>query len=326
MKRIIAGYTAAPAGGADAADYYGALVQIPEADGLEFAWNGPQTPAQLDDLLPLVPAHWVITLNDIPATFRAGVNHPAFGLASTDEAGRSAAMGMLRDMHDTIRKINDRAGRRMVLAAEIHSAPGFDQREYTADADALKRSLDEATALEWEGCAVLLEHCDAYIPGQKQAKGFLSLQQEIEVLERIAGSPVGVSINWGRSLVEVRAPGRVMEHVIAASQVGLLRAFTFSGTAGVKNVYGEAWADSHLPFATTTEGVYGEPASLMNPAHVAPVLDYLHDCVFLAIKTNWPAARKDPLERAASVAANFYTLHEELLRDKRFAATKGGGT
>lgn len=314
MKRIIAGYTAAPADAAAAADYYATLVAIPEADGLEFAWSGPATPAQLEPVLNRMPSSWTITLNDIPATYRASVPQPAFGLASPDDAGRAAAMAMLREMNAAIRAMNDKAGRQLVLAAEIHGAPGFDKRTVHPNADALARSLDEAAALDWDGCAVLLEHCDAFAEGRKPAKGFLNLADEIAVLQSLAGAPIGLSLNWGRSLIEVRDPARVIDHVIAASQAGVLRAFTFSGTAGTDNVYGEAWADSHLPFGQTHAGAYGEPASMMTVERANEVLPYLRDCLFIAIKTNWPASRTDPRQRAASVATNFYTLHSAMQR------------
>lgn len=314
MKQIIAGYTAAPADPVAAAQYYEQLVAVSEADGLEFAWSGPQAPEQLDYVMRMLPASWSITFNDIPTTWRACVNNPAFGLASPDEAGRLAAVAMLREQIASIKTMNDRVGRKVVLAAEIHCAPGFDKRDFTASPEAFRRSLGEAAELDWDGASVLVEHCDAFVPGQKPAKGFLRLEDEIAAITSLEGSAIGLSLNWGRSLVELRDPARVIEHAVAASKSGRLRAFTFSGTAGVDNVYGEAWADSHLPFGTTRDGNFGEPASLMRALDLEPLLDYLTGCAFIAIKTNWPAARKDPKERAASVIENFHTLQEVLQR------------
>ncbi|MBS0320020.1 MAG: DUF4862 family protein [Proteobacteria bacterium] len=308
MKCIIAGYTAAPADRAAARVYYDRIVQVPAARGLEFAWNGPQSPAQLHEALEFLPPTWQITLNDIPATFRTGVAQPSFGLASPDDAGRAAALRMLDDMRQTIVGLNDKAGRKVVLAAEIHCAPGFDQRTFTADADAFRRSLDSAATMPWDGCSVMVEHCDAYVPGQKPAKGFLPLETEIDVLAAMPGSPIKLSVNFGRSLVETHTPEGAMQHVRAGHASGLMRGFTFSGTAGERNVFGEAWADSHLPFNATRDPRYAEPASLMAPAHVREVMPYLDRCEFVAVKTNWPAARSDPEERAASVIDNFYTM------------------
>jgi hypothetical protein len=320
VKQIIAGYTAAPADRTAAAEYYGALVQVSEADGLEFAWTGAQTAEQLDYVVRMLPAAWSITFNDIPTTWRACMSNPAFGLASSDESGRAAAMTMLREEIATIKAMNDRAGRKLVLAAEIHCAPGFDKRDVPGSADAFRRSLMDASQLDWDGCSVLVEHCDAFVAGQKPGKGFLPLDDEIAALASLDGAPIGLSLNWGRSLVELHDPARVQDHVTSASRSGLLRGFTFSGTAGTANVYGEAWADSHLPFAATRSGAYNEPASLMQVGHVAPLLDHLRDCEFVAIKTNWPAARTDPQERAASVVENFYTLQDAMRRTTSRAA------
>jgi hypothetical protein len=308
MKLIIAGYTAAPTQPQAAAEYYGELMQLKQADGLEFAWSGPQTPDLLEPVLSRLPAAWSITLNDIPATWRACTDNPKFGLASPDAAGRESAVRMVGDMRAGIKRINERAGRQVVAALEIHSAPGFDNRVLMPDARAFKQSLEEIAALDWAGCSVMVEHCDAFIDGQKPAKGFLRLDDEIRTLGSLAGSPVTLSLNWGRSMIELRDADRVLDHVIAASRSGLLRGYTFSGTAGTDNEYGVAWLDSHLPFANTVNADYQESASGMTTARAAQVLPYLGDCEFVAIKTNWPSKRTDPLERAASVAANFDTL------------------
>jgi hypothetical protein len=118
-------------------------------------------------------------------------------------------------------------------------------------------------------------------------------------------------------MIELRDPERVIEHVVAAAKSGLLKGITYSGTAGVDNVYGAAWADSHLPFQSDVADGYAEPASGMTTRHVQETLPYLDDCKFIAIKTNWPAKRTEPAERAASVLANLETLMTVLRRDDR---------
>jgi hypothetical protein len=308
MKLIVAGYTAAPADATAQAAYYDRLYGLAAADGLGFAWNGAATVGLLAPVVAAMPASWSLLINDIPATWKACAANPAFGLASPDAAGREAALGMLREMHEAVRTLHDRAGRAVVHAVEIHCAPGFDKRTVMPEASAFRRSLDVAAALDWQGCAVMVEHCDAFVPGQPPAKGFLPLHEEIRVLRELAGSPVGLSLNWGRSMLEVRDADRVLEHVQRAAGSGLLRGFTFSGTAGTDNAVGAAWLDSHLPFADTQDAAYAVPASGMTRARAAQAVPYLADCDFIAIKTNWPAARTDPQERAASVIANVDTL------------------
>ena len=74
------------------------------------------------------------------------------------------------------------------------------------------------------------------------------------------------------------------------------------------NVFGDAFMDSHLAFAPTGDGSYGEPASRMTFERAKQVVPYLNGCEFVAVKTNWPATQADPLERAASVLSNFRTM------------------
>src|SRR5258706_15394552 len=113
MKLIIAGYTAAPADKQNASQYFSELVKAEGADGLGFAWTGPQTADTLAEPLALLPKDWVITLTDISATWKATAANPKFGLASPDADGRAAAMAMLGETLATIKAINDRAGRKI---------------------------------------------------------------------------------------------------------------------------------------------------------------------------------------------------------------------
>jgi hypothetical protein len=320
MTLIIAGYTAAPTDKRDAAIYYEQLFAVPRVGGLELGWNGTNTrtdiQADIADLLNSVPAEWVFTLSAIRSTYQSWVKDHRFGLASADEDGRLAAVDMARGIADAIKAINDNAGRRVVTAVELHAAPGFNDRTFNPNPHAFARSLRQVADFDWNGTAVLVEHCDAFVPNQIPAKGFLSLEQEIDVLKTLAGSPIGLSLNWGRSLIELRDPDRVADQVEQASASGLLKAFTFSGTAEIDNPVGRAWADSHLPFADPVDGRYGEPASLLTVARAQESLQELDDLLFLAVKTNWPANRTDPVERAASVITNFNTVVDLIDRTK----------
>jgi hypothetical protein len=309
VKVIIAGYTAAPADPQSRDAYYAKLASVPGASGLEFGWTAT-TPPDLAGALGLLPAHWSVTLNDITATYQASVSSPRSGLASPDRDGRSAAVTLAGDLAASVRAINDRQGRRAVAAVEIHSAPGFANRVLQPDPAAFAQSLAEVASMDWDGAEVLVEHCDAFIVGQPPAKGFLSLGQEIEALATVAGRGIGLSLNWGRSAIELRAADRVVEHVDTALQSGMLRAVTFSGAADMPTAYGAAWADSHLPFADPFDPGYADPSSLMTRTRVSDVLDRLGqwDGNFIAVKTNWPPDRTAPAERAASVAANFETV------------------
>jgi Domain of unknown function (DUF4862) len=309
VKVIIAGYTAAPADPHDRLAYYEKLRALPGADGLEFGWT-PATDADLGGALDLLPPDWSVTLNDITATFQASVANPRSGLASPDPAGRTAAVAMAAGLAAFVRTVNDRLGRRAVLAVEVHSAPGFAQRVLQPDAAAFSQSLAELAGMNWDGAEVLVEHCDAFVPGQLPAKGFLDLDAEIAALASADDSALRLSLNWGRSAIEFRGYERVAEHIDAALASGLLRAITFSGAAATPTSYGAAWADSHLPFADTDDPAYADQTSLMTRDRVSEALARLEtwEGSFAAVKTNWPPGQTDPAERAASVAANFETL------------------
>jgi hypothetical protein len=304
MDQIIAGYISAPLDATAATGYYEKLVTVPDATGLELSWAGAETGAGLYDL---IPDDWSVTLNLIGATMLACQRDAAFGLASPDPAGRAAAIRMVRDTCDAIHAANDRLGRRAVVAVELQSAPGFGQREFVAQAEAFGRSLEDLAGMDWDGSALLVEHCDAFIAGQTPVKGFLTLEEELDVLTPLDGA-VGLSLNWGRSVIEGRRVERAAQHAEMAASSGRLRAYTFSGAAGAATAYGAAWADAHHPFAETDEPGYGEPASLMTREQVAAIVPYLDDCLFVAAKTSWPRERQDPLERARATRANFETV------------------
>jgi hypothetical protein len=313
MELIMAGYISAPLERAGARSYYEELVKIPAATGLELSWTGPETGAELYDL---IPDTWLVKLSLIGATMLACQENAAFGLASPDESGRAAAINLVREARDGVHAVNDRLGRRAAIAVELHSAPGFGSRQFVPEARAFGRSLEEVAGMDWDGSAVLVEHCDAFVAGQTPAKGFLSLDEELDVVSSLEGA-VGLSLNWGRSVIEGRDPDRAMQHVMRAASSGRLRAYTFSGAAGVATAYGAAWADAHHPFTETGEPGYGEPASLMTPELVEPILGYLDDCLFVAVKTSWPRERQDPAERVRAARANFNTAAAALNRPGR---------
>ena len=58
------------------------------------------------------------------------------------------------------------------------------------------------------------------------------------------GTPIGICINWARSVLETRDPTTPLAHARVAGE--LLRGVVFSGCSGEGSVYGE-WLDSHAP-------------------------------------------------------------------------------
>ncbi|MFG2824750.1 DUF4862 family protein [Kitasatospora sp. NPDC048365] len=316
MKKIIAGYTCAPPHRRSESAYYRRLATTPHAEGVALAWQDASTAAQIGDILDVLPPDWTVALTAIAATYPAWLAAPAFGLASPDPDGREAATAMARQIAEGVRRINDRAGRAAVLAVEFQSAPGYGGHPLRPDAEAFRRSLTEIAALDWDGAALLVEHCDAPRPGRTPVKGFLTLRQEIDTVASLTGSGIGLSLNWGRSLLELRDPDRVHDHAAEAAASGLLRAFTLSGNGDRASTHGAAWDDTHLPFADTLDSRYAEPTSLLTTARAAQSLAHLHDPLFVAVKTGWPAERTDPAERAAAIRVNFATAVDVLRRSR----------
>ncbi|UKA64708.1 DUF4862 family protein [Arthrobacter sp. FW306-04-A] len=207
------------------------------------AWFLRQLPEQAD---------FVVTT--IPGTMARLSSDPCFGLASTSTAGRRAAIDFIRDALKAVGRLNERVGRSAVVALEIHSAPWADGQH--ASTAALSDSLTEISQWEWNGAQLALEHCDAFVLGQAPAKGFLSLEEEAVTVRRViesTGRPMGIAINWGRSVLEQRRPEAALEHINFLREGDLLGGFVLSGCAGVDTRYGAAWADVHVPPAPRTE-------------------------------------------------------------------------
>ena len=274
MSGVIVGaypmlFGAAPA---DEARLYAGLSERPDVAGLELPWLGTGAihPAGEEWLAATLPDHWTVVMTAIPSTMGALSSDPSQGLASPSPEGRAAAVAEITRLAAAVRALNNRAGRQVVTAVEVHSAPSGGTPE------ALRASLEELLALDLDGARLLLEHCDALVPGQAPAKGFLALEQELAALE---GLPVGLLLNWGRSALELRDPDRVVEHVrLAGSR---LEGLMFSGVTAVDGVYGAPWRDSHAPFAPL------ETDSLLTGARAAAALEAAGPLDLVGVKLSW---------------------------------------
>ena len=105
----------------------------------------------------------------------------------------------------------------------------------------------------------MIEHCDKYVEGQKPEKGFLSIEDEIALC---GSAGIGLTVNWGRSVVEGRTPETAVAHVEAAAKAGVLSGLMFSGAGPEETQYGYGWIDGHLPMNPD------EPTSLMDAAAI----------------------------------------------------------
>jgi len=276
-------------------DYYRLLAGDPLVGGLEEPWTGE----------PLVDRGWPILVTTIPGTMDALAVHPGFGLASTAADGRRSALADVAALREQVLRLNDARGERVVRGVELHAAPRGD----SGSAGALAESLAELARWNWDGADLLLEHCDAAIAGQPAAKGFLSLADEITALD---GLPVGLVVNWGRSAIELRDPDKVVDHLGAAREAGVLRGLIFSGAADVDGDHVTAWADQHLPVARAG-GVAGEQVSLLSVERMRAALTAAGPLDYLGLKVGWRGGDATAAERAGIVSRGLSAL-DELLR------------
>lgn len=231
------------------------LAAMPGVTTLEVPWIDGIHPHDSEWFLANVP-DVALALTPLPFVMRR-LATPGYGIASPDDDGRAAAVADLRRVAEDVATITERSAAR-VAAVELHTAP-----RGAADADALARSLAEIAALDWSGARLVIEHCDAHVPGQTPEKGFLSLDGEISAI-RSSGADVGLWMNWGRSAIELRDPDAVADQIAAAADSGLLDALVLSGASDREGPYGGPWIDAHHPFAS----IDPESASLLTDDRV----------------------------------------------------------
>lgn len=233
-------YAAAPTDPAERQSYYHALAADPRIGALEVQWT-PEVRGAAD--LPELGPGVRVVLTVIATTMARRSADPAYGLASTDPAGQAAALADVRQMCALVAELN--AAEPVVVAVELHSAP----RPGEGAAAAFTTALLEVTGWDWHGATVLVEHCDGVVPGHVAEKGFGAIEDELAALElaRAQGStPVGLLVNWGRSVIEGRHCDTAVAHIARAAEQGLLGAVIFSGVAEQATPAGPAWGDLHL--------------------------------------------------------------------------------
>lgn len=253
---VVGAYASMPADQEGQAQYYQLLGAQTWIAGTELPYPGNLAEQQsLQWLAEVLPGHWhTNTLTAIPGTMQHVWKDGSFGLASPDEQGRAQAIAWVREIRDAVAEFARLRGSQDIAAVELHSAP----TRY-ADASAFRQSLKEINSWDWSGAKIVIEHCDRYIDGQKPEKGFLSIEQEIEIAQALG---IGITINWGRSSVEGRDVQTPLRHIQQASEAGVLRGLMFSGAGPEATQYGYEWIDGHLPMQVD------EPTSLMDAAHI----------------------------------------------------------
>jgi hypothetical protein len=269
---LLGAYALAPADRAAETAFYAGLRALPQLGGLELPFTGALHPDDEPWLLRQLAPHWHYVVTLLPGTMQRVAADSSWGLASSDETGRRAALGFVRQAAHAVARLNDQVGRQVVVAVEVHSAPSA-QPDTQSAVRAFTESLLELQQLPWQGATLLVEHCDAFRPGHPHHKGFLPLGDELAALDAVeaaGGAPVGLVINWARSVLETHRVETATEHLRTARQHGRLRGVCFSGCSGASTPYG-AWQDTHMPHTLTVAAPHGAAGSLLTPAVVAAV-------------------------------------------------------
>jgi hypothetical protein len=273
MASIVGAYATSPASAswneAAEAAFYDGLKAMPGVRGLEVPFTGTLHPHDEAWLLRTLKKDWDFVVTCIPGTMQTLVKDKSFGLASDDTAGRKAAIGFAAKARDAIGRLNATVGRNAVIAVEVQSAP-TQGGTGKSSVGAFAESLTEIAGWDWQGARIVIEHCDAYRPGHPPIKGFLTLGDELKAImaaNRSARKPVGISINWGRSVLETYKVGTAVEHVRQARDAGALSGLMFSGASGAQTPYG-AWQDSHMPHAPAAGVTHAAEGSLLTEAEI----------------------------------------------------------
>lgn len=232
-----------------------------------------------------IPKHWSIIITMLPAFMQMSKTNPYFGLASINKTARMQAVALMSQVNQYSLRLNDLFGKNIVKAVHLHSSPPNNNIIIRGDKSSLKQSLDEISDMKWGDIQLNLEHCDALVPDHAPEKGFLSLEDEIKVIQQIK-KPVGIVLNWARSAIEGRSRETPIEHIELAIKRGLLKGFFFSGcTDNNDNSYGQ-WKDTHMPPQSFISSQYLEKTSLLGYEEIQKILATLPPQVYLGVKVS----------------------------------------
>ncbi len=283
--------------------YFQELANNPKVIGIEHPYFVNSEKYPLSWLREAIPEHWSMIITILPALMQESKVNPYFGLASMSEKDRILAVALVKEMNEYIHLLNEMFGKNVVTAVHLHSSPKNDDKVIRGNKCSLKRSLDEISAMNWNNIQLNLEHCDAYVPGQIPDKGFLSLEEEIEVIGETVD--YGLVLNWARSAIECRSSEGPLKHIQLAMKNNLLKGFFFSGcTNNIESKYG-SWKDTHMPPKKIIKGLYLEEDSLLGYQEIRKTLEWLNKNIYFGIKVLNPE-KKHCIKK--SVGLNIETI------------------
>ncbi|WP_404429981.1 DUF4862 family protein [Microbacterium lacus] len=287
------------------AELLSTLCALPTVAGLEVPWMGALHPHDTSWFLQHVPAGAKLSITALPWVMQRCAAMPSYGLASRDSAGRAAAIADFRMLHADVHTLAQQSSAQIDFVA-VHSAP-----HESANKDALAESLAEIATWDWGGARLIIEHCDAVRPGQTYEKGFLRLEDEIEVLGRVSAD-IGLWMNWGRSAIELRDADEVTAQIKVAGESGYLTGLTFSGAAYADGPYGSAWTDTHPPIAETDP----DSASLLDTSHVMSAMEAAGCLDWVGVKVSRNPADRTAAAVTATVARNLDIVRRSIPVDR----------
>ncbi|WP_374178936.1 DUF4862 family protein [Leifsonia sp. WHRI 6310E] len=309
MSVLVGAYAASPAHAQWAPEaeeeYFDGLAALATVRGLELPWIDGLHPHDDAWLLRRFPRRFDAVLTGIPGTMRRLGRDPRFGLASPDAEGRADAVAEAVRMLEAAERLNDACGRRAVIAVELHSAPvaSADPAAEHAAVAALRESLESLAATgAGDGAALVVEHCDAFVPGRAPEKGFLAVADELAALDGLPDR-FGMSVNWGRSAIELRDGDAVAAQLAQVAASGRLRGLMLSGAADQATPFGPAWVDAHHPMTPGPGFPYGEPASLLTAERLAAAVAAAGPIEWAGVKFGWADPSAGVAPRVAMVDA-----------------------
>ncbi len=245
--------------------YREGLLTLPHLRGLELPFYHDFHETDVPSLMAWLPSEWDYLITCLPGTMNSLAENPDYGLSSRSEFGRKAALDRLQLVRRRVRELHDQKGRACVLGIEVHSAPRGDK----AHLDALEKSLETIVKWDWDGAQIIVEHCDAWHQDGDFSKGFLSLHSELMAIGKL---PVGIGLNWGRSVLEGRRVETIHRHLELADQK--LKSLFFSGTAISDPLYG-SWQDNHAAIRLDSDEVWESTGSLLTEEAIEDCYSYV---------------------------------------------------
>lgn len=271
-KVIVGAYPAAPSFHHKNIDqeiaFWSDLSKNESIRGIEQPYLNSLHPFGTDFILKNIPESWDIVITAIMETMSRRKDNSAFGLASTRDSERLSCIDYYRQIFEATSRINDEYKRNKIIALQLQSAPDKSNPSVDDAVSCFYESVRTIKSWGWS-CPLIIEHCDS-MTGIVPQKGFLPLEKEIEVARELG---ISVCINWARSVLETKQTETALDHVIKASQAGVLKSVMFSGTTA-SGAYG-TWGDLHAPFAPFDGCRAGCEESLMTVQHVENIVSHL---------------------------------------------------